>query len=81
MSPGLLLLILSYKTSSDIFELEEINLEKKMPSSYNNQIGIARSVCDMTSGGVSSIPTTKAPTITYGLLAARLFGVLTLVII
>ena len=51
-----------------------------MPSSYNNQIGIARSVCDMTSGGVSSIPTTKAPTITYGLLAARLFGVLTLVI-
>ena len=40
---------------------------------------MASSVCDITSGGVSSIPTTNAPTITYGLFAARLLGVLTLV--
>lgn len=36
----------------------------KIPSSNNIHMGIANRVCEITSGGVSSIPSTKAPTIT-----------------
>ena len=50
-----------------------------MPISKRSHIGTANKVCDITSGGVSNIPIINAPTITYGLLADKLFGVLTFV--
>ena len=37
-----------------------------MPSSNNIHMGNASMICEITSGGVSSIPITKAPTIMYG---------------
>src|SRR4029079_788975 len=40
-----------------------------IPSSYRIHIGTASSSCDTTSGGVKIAPATKAPTITYGLIA------------
>ena len=36
------------------------------PTSNSSHIGMASKVCEMISGGVSSIPTTKAPTTTKG---------------
>ncbi len=37
--------------------------EKTTPSSNNSQIGMANKVWEIISGGVSSMPTTKEPTI------------------
>ena len=40
-------------------------LAKNTPASNNNHMGMANMICEITSGGVSNIPTTKAPTIIY----------------
>ena len=38
--------------------------DRKTPSSNSSHMGSARRVCEITSGGVSSMPTTKTPTTT-----------------
>ena len=44
-----------------------MNLDKNKPNSNRSQVGMASKVWLITSGGVSNIPITKQPTITYGL--------------
>ncbi len=41
-----------------------------MPTSKSTHVGRASSSCEITSGGVRSMPTMKQPTITYGRLLA-----------
>lgn len=41
--------------------------EKKSPSSNSNHIGIAKVICDTTSGGVNNIPSINEHIITYDL--------------
>ena len=45
-----------------------------MPTSNSSHIGIAKSVCEIISGGVSNMPNTKQSTNTYGRFFARLSG-------
>ena len=49
-----------------------MNLETNNPSSNKIQVGTANKVWLITSGGVSNIPTTKQPIITYGLALDKL---------
>ena len=42
-----------------VSDLLEIALLKTKPSSNNNHIGIAKRICEITSGGVNSIPRLK----------------------
>jgi hypothetical protein len=66
------LLAISLYTSSlllDIF-LTLKYFEEYNPISYKSHIGKARSICDITSGGVNNIPRVNAPTIIYGLFKA-----------
>lgn len=45
-----------------------------MPASNSSHMGTASSICETTSGGVSSMPTMKHPKMTNGRFCLRLWG-------
>ena len=59
---GLLGSGLSYQIGGMACQPREMSLPKNMPSSNSSHMGIARSDCEITSGGVSNMPKTKHPT-------------------
>ena len=61
-------------TSSSVVSMGRMRRAKKMPISNSSNIGMASSVCEKTSGGVSSIATIKTPIRMYGRCLASASG-------